>query len=153
MRSKIDIQFSVDAGIEQVMDALLAVESLAEWSTNYSDVRVGPRDAQNRPRRVFATAHFMGNADSQVLEYAWEPDAVQWRVVDSSRGSAGGGSIELAEGADGTTLVDYHVELSLPLPIPGLLLKRSLRKVHDDVVANFLDFVEQFPPSEGFVAG
>lgn len=152
MRSKIDIRFTVDADIDQVMDALLAVDLMAEWSTSYSDVRVGPRDADRRPRRVFVTAHFLGNSDIQVLEYTWEHHRVSWAVADSSRGSKGGGWIELAEGPDGTE-VDYHVELSLPLPIPGILFNRTLRKLHDEAISNFIDFAERFPEIEGYAVG
>lgn len=152
MRSKIDIRFTVDAHIDQVMDALLAVDLLGEWSTSYSDVRVGPRDADGRPRRVFVTAHFMGNSDAQVLEYFWEHNRVSWDVVDSSRGSKGGGSFDLVEGPDGTE-VDYHVELQLPLPIPGILFNRSLRKLNDEAVSNFIDFAERYPEVNGFRVG
>ncbi|MFC9874257.1 SRPBCC family protein [Nocardia salmonicida] len=153
MRSKIDIRFTVDAEIDQVMDALLAVDLMSEWSTSLSDVRVGPRDADGRPRRVFATAHFMGNSDDQVLEYTWEQYRSSWQVVDSSRGSKGGGWIELLEIPEGGTEVDYHVELSLPLPIPGILFNRTLRKLHGETVANFIDFAERYPEIGGYAAG
>lgn len=152
MRSKIDIRFTVDAPVDQVMDALLAVDLLAEWSTTYSDVRVGPRDADGRPRRVFVTATFMGNSDAQVLEFSWEHNRVSWEVVDSSRGSKGSGSFDLLETPEGTEL-DYHVEIQLPLPIPGILFKRTLRKVSDEVVANFIDFAERYPEVERYGVG
>ncbi|APE32845.1 hypothetical protein BOX37_01405 [Nocardia mangyaensis] len=149
MRSKTDIRFTVDADIDQVMDALLAVELLADWSAAYSKVRVGPRDTDNRPRRVFVTSHFMNYADDQVLEYSWERHRVSWNVVDSSRGSKGGGSFDLLESAAGTE-VDFHVELQLPLPVPGILFNRTLRRMNDETVANFIDFAERFPEVEGF---
>lgn len=152
MRSKIDIRFTVDAPIDQVMDALLAVDRMAEWSPSFSDVRIGPLDPDGRPRRVFVTAHFMGDSDAQVLEYTWEPHRVSWEVVDSSRGSKGGASYELFEGPEGTE-VDLHVEFRYPLPIPGLLFNRNLRKVNQQGVDNFIDFAEQFPHVEGHAIG
>jgi len=152
MRSKIDIRFTVDAPVDQIMDALLAVDLLAEWSTNYSDVRVGPRDADGRPRRVFVTATFLGNSDAQVLEFFWEHNRVSWEVVDSSRGSKGSGSFDLVEGHEGTE-IDYHVEIQLPLPIPGILFKRTLRKMSDEIVANFIDFAERYPEVHRYGVG
>ncbi|MFF0541695.1 SRPBCC family protein [Nocardia thailandica] len=140
MRSKTDIRFMVDAEADQVMEVLLAVDLLPEWSASYSDARVGARDDAGRPRRVFVTAHFMGNSDQQVLEYVWEENYVGWEVVDSSRGSKGGGSFELLPGADGTE-VHYHVELSLPLPIPGMLFNRTLRRIHEEAAAELADYV------------
>ncbi|MFE6924036.1 SRPBCC family protein [Nocardia sp. NPDC057663] len=149
MRSKTHIRFTVDAPFGQVMDALLAVDRLAEWSPSYSDVRIGPLDADGRPHRVFVTAHFMGDSDSQVLEYSWDYNRVSWDVVDSSRGSKGGGSFELSEGPEGTE-VDLYVEVRYPLPVPGVLFNRTLRKENNEVVANFIDFAERYPEVEGY---
>ncbi|MET9215496.1 MULTISPECIES: SRPBCC family protein [unclassified Nocardia] len=152
MRSKTHIRFTVDAPLDQVMDALLAVDRLAEWSPSYSDVRIGPLGPDGRPRRVFVTAHFMGDSDSQVLEYSWDYNRVSWDVVDSSRGSKGGGSFELAEGPEGTE-VDLRVELRYPLPVPGVLFNRTLRKENNEVVANFIDFAERYPEIERYGVG
>ncbi|MEV6063715.1 SRPBCC family protein [Nocardia asteroides] len=152
MRSKIDIRFTVDAPIDQVMAALLAVDRLAEWSPTYSDVRIGPLGPDGRPRRVFVTGHFMGDSDALVLEYSWEPNRVSWTIVDSSRGSKGGGSFELFEVSEGTE-VDLHVELRYPLPIPGMLFNRNLRKENQQGVDNFIDFAEQFPHVGGYAVG
>ncbi|MEV0079357.1 SRPBCC family protein [Nocardia neocaledoniensis] len=152
MRAKTDIRFTVEAGVDQVMEALLAVDRLADWSPSYSDVRMGPLDADRRPRRVFVTAHFMGDSDSQVLEYTWEPHRVSWEVVDSSRGSKGGGSFDLFETAEGTE-IDLHVEFKYPLPVPGILFNRTLRKQYDEAVANFIDFAERYPEVEGYAVG
>ncbi|MEV6660720.1 SRPBCC family protein [Nocardia fluminea] len=152
MRSKTDIRFTVAADIDQVMNALLAVERLGEWAPSYSDVRTGPRDADGRPRRVFVTAQFMGSPDDQVLEFSWEPDRVSWTVVDSSRGSKGHSSFELFVVDEGTE-IDFHEEMRLPLPIPGLLFNRALRKVSEEAAANFADFVQQFPGAGGYAVG
>ncbi len=62
MRTKTDIRFFVDTDPEQVMDALTAVESLPEWSSAYSDVRVAPRPARRRPRRRIIAAALRGSA-------------------------------------------------------------------------------------------
>ncbi|WP_280300475.1 SRPBCC family protein [Nocardia abscessus] len=67
MRTKTDIRFFVDTDPEQVMDALTAVESLPEWSTAYSDVRVATRDARRRPRRGVIAAGLLGSSDLEVM--------------------------------------------------------------------------------------
>ncbi|WP_336087974.1 SRPBCC family protein [Nocardia sp. SSK8] len=152
MRSKTDIRFTVDADIDQVMNALLAVERFGEWATFYRNVRTGPRDPEGRPRRVFVTAEFMGSVDDQVLEFSWEPDRVSWTVVDSSRGSKGTSSFELFAVDEGTE-IDYHEEMRLPLPIPGVLFNRTLRRAAEEAAANFADFVQQFPGVGGYAVG
>ncbi|WP_330227991.1 SRPBCC family protein [Nocardia sp. NBC_00508] len=149
MRTKTDIRFFVDTDPEQVMDALIAVESLPEWSSSYSDVRVATRDRRRRPRRVFVRAELLGSSDLQVLEYDWTDDRASWIVTDSTRGVRGGGWFEVSYSGDGTH-VQYHVELYLPIPVPGFLLKRTVRKANEVVVECFIEFAERFPESETY---
>ncbi|WP_328408307.1 MULTISPECIES: SRPBCC family protein [unclassified Nocardia] len=152
MRTKTDIRFVVDADPDQVMDALAAVESLPEWSNSYLDARVASRDDQGRPRRVFVKAELIGGSDLQVLEYDWTDSRSAWEVTDSTRGVKGGGWFEISDGKDGTD-VWYHVELYLPIPVPGLLVSRTLRRSNEEVVANFIDFAERFSETETIEAG
>ncbi|MGQ4600823.1 SRPBCC family protein [Nocardia sp. R6R-6] len=147
MRTKTDIRFFVDTQPTQVMDALVAVESLPEWSTSYSDIRVATRDRLRRPQRVFVRAELLGSSDLQVLEYDWTKNRAAWTVVDSTRGVRGGGWFEVSDGVDGTD-VWYHAELYLPIPIPGFLVKRTVRKANEVVAESFVDFAERFPEPE-----
>ncbi|MGQ4619157.1 SRPBCC family protein [Nocardia sp. R7R-8] len=149
MRTKTDIRFVIDTDPDQVMDALTDVESLPEWSSAYRDVRVATRDARRRPRRVFLEAELLGSSDLQVLEYDWTDDRSSWIVTDSTRGVRGGGFFEVSDSVDGTH-VWYHVELYLPLPVPGFLLKRSFRKANQGVVECFIDFAGRFPETETY---
>ncbi|MFE7798250.1 SRPBCC family protein [Nocardia sp. NPDC057440] len=152
MRTKTDIRFVVDADPDQVMDALAAVEQLPEWSNSFLDARVASRDDEGRPRRVFVKAELIGGSDLQVLEYDWTDSRSEWVVTDSTRGVKGGGWFEISDGKDGTD-VWYHVELYLPIPVPGLLVSRTLRRSNEEVVANFIDFAERFAETETIEAG
>ncbi|MFE9325937.1 SRPBCC family protein [Nocardia sp. NPDC052278] len=151
MRTKTDIRFVVDADPEQVMDALAAVEMLPEWSTSYSDARVASRDDNLRPRRVFVKAELMGGSDLQVLEYEWTETRSSWEVADSTRGVKGGGWFEVTEGEEGTD-VWYHVELYVPIPVPGMLVSRTMRRSNEAVVQNFIEFAEGFTENENYQA-
>ncbi|MFI7664405.1 SRPBCC family protein [Nocardia sp. NPDC049526] len=151
MRTKTDIRFVVDAEHEQVMDALAAVEMLPEWSTSYSDARVASRDDELRPRRVFVKAELMGGSDLQVLEYEWTETRSSWEVTDSTRGVKGGGWFEVTEGEEGTD-VWYHVELYIPIPVPGMLVSRTMRRSNEAVVQNFIEFAEGFTENENYQA-
>ncbi|WP_433626944.1 SRPBCC family protein [Nocardia sp. CA-120079] len=151
MRTKTDIRFVVDADPERVMDALAAVEMLPEWSTSYSDARVASRDDALRPRRVFVKAELMGGSDLQVLEYEWTETRSSWEVADSTRGVKGGGWFEVTEGEEGTE-VWYHVELYIPIPVPGMLVSRTMRRSNEAVVQNFIEFAEGFTENENYQA-
>ncbi|MGK8525135.1 SRPBCC family protein [Nocardia asteroides] len=148
MRVKADIRFAVDVGPAQVFDAVAAIEMLPEWSM-YSDARVATRGESGRPERVYVTADtFLGRSDLQVLEYAWTDDRVSWRVVDSCVGLGGGGWFEVVEDGAGAQ-VWYHTEVHSSLLVPGILLKRAVRRESETVVQNFVEFAEDFaaPPT------
>lgn len=147
MRTKSDVNFVVDADPGQVMAALEAVELLPEWFTSYTDARVASRDEHERPARVFVKTELLGNSDMQVLEYTWTANRVSWEVTDSTRGAGGGGWFEVSPGPDGTD-VWFHSEVYLPLPLPGLLVKRAVRKANEEVVERFAEFAERFPEVE-----
>ncbi|AXK86911.1 SRPBCC family protein [Nocardia farcinica] len=148
MRTKTDIRFTVDAGPAHVLDVLAAIELLPEWSM-YRDARVATRYENGRPRRVYVTADVLGSSDLQVLEYEWTDNRSSWQVVDSSRGIGGGGWFEVAEDPAGTR-VWYHTELQSGLPLPGLLMKRTVQRWHETVAQNFVEFAESYPENEKF---
>lgn len=149
MRTKTDIRFVVETDPANVLDALVAVEMLPEWSPIYQDARVATRDELGRPRRVFVTAELMGSSDLQVLEYDWNDHRVSWTVTDSTRGAKGSGWFEVSEGDEGAA-VWYHVEQYVPIPVPGILIKRSMRKSHEIAVQNFIEFAEGYPRAESY---
>ncbi|WP_067864482.1 SRPBCC family protein [Nocardia shimofusensis] len=148
MRTKTDIRFTVDAGPEQVLDMVAAIEMLPEWSM-YVDARVATRHEDGRPHRVYVTADVLGSSDLQVLEYEWTGNRASWQVVDSSRGIGGGGWFEVAANREGTQ-VWYHMELQSRMPLPGLLMKRTVQRWHETAAQNFAEFAESFPGSEQY---
>lgn len=151
MRMKTGITFLVDADPDRTMDAVTAVEMMPEWSSVYSDARVAGRDEHGRPLRVFVQAALLNFLDDQVLEYTWTDIRCSWKVADSTRGAKGGGYMEIDFDADtGGTVVRYGVDMYLPLPVPGILLKRSVRKALEAMVPNFTAFVQQYPERENY---
>ncbi|MFJ1458766.1 hypothetical protein [Nocardia sp. N2S4-5] len=42
------------------------------------------------------------------------------------------------------TEVWYHSELQLPIPVPGILMKRSIARVNEEAVQNLIEFIEKF---------
>ncbi|MEV6772538.1 SRPBCC family protein [Nocardia sp. NPDC051030] len=149
MRTKTDHRFVIDIDPEQVMEALLMVEQLPDWSPSHTDVRVATRDKNGRPKRVYVSASLMGRPDRQVVEYSCTTDRISWNVSESSAGAGGKGWFEVAELEDGATEVWYHSEVYLPIPAPGMLLKRSARREGEAMIENFISFVESVTGIEG----
>lgn len=149
MRTKTDISFDVQADPSQVMDALMAVEMFAEWSPDFTDARVATRDEAGRPRRVFIQVDVSNTPDMQVWEFSWSDHRMSWEVADSTRGIRGGGSFEVTGDADGSQVL-LRVEQHTPIPLPGFLAKRTVRRTYETLVENFTDYAEQFGESEAY---
>ncbi|MFE3001213.1 SRPBCC family protein [Nocardia sp. NPDC059246] len=149
MRTKTDHRFVIDIDPGQVMDALLMVEQMPDWSPSHQDVRVATRDKRGRPKRVYVSANLMGRPDRQVVEYTCTENRVEWRVSESSAGAGGKGWFDLGETEDGATEVWYHSEVYLPIPAPGMLLKRTARREGDAMISNFIAFVESVTGVQG----
>ncbi len=149
MRTKTDHRFIVDVDPDQVMEALLAVERTPDWSPSHKDVRVATHDAYGRPKRVYATVSPMGNSDRQVLEYDCTGERISWKVVESGAGGGGKGWFELEQSPEGTE-VWYHSEVYLPIPVPGILMKRSMAKANEEAVQNLIEFIEKFQFGENY---
>ncbi|MGW4356150.1 SRPBCC family protein [Nocardia sp. NPDC004582] len=149
MRTKTDHRFVIDLDPDQVMDALLMVEQMPDWSPSHQDVRVASRDKFGRPKRVYVSASLMGRPDRQVVEFTCTETRVEWRVTESSAGAGGTSWFDLAEIEDGATEVWYHSELYLPIPMPGMVLKRSARREGEALISNFIAFVESVTGLQG----
>ncbi|MFI6870768.1 SRPBCC family protein [Nocardia sp. NPDC050406] len=141
MRTKTDHRFVVDVEPETVMEALLSVERLPDWSPSHQDVRVASRDKYGRPKRVYVSATLLGRPDRQVVEYTCTEDRISWQVSESSAGAKGKGFFEITDTEDGTE-VWFHSETYLPIPVPGLLLKRTANRESEVMVENFIAYVE-----------
>ncbi|MFJ4656314.1 SRPBCC family protein [Nocardia sp. NPDC088792] len=149
MRTKTDHRFVIELDPDQVMEALLMVEQLPDWSPSHQDVRVATRDDRGRPRRVYVSANLMGRSDRQVVEYECADHRIAWKVLESSAGGGGKGWFELTEIEDGATEVWYHAEVYLPIPAPGMIMKRTQRREGETMIANFVAFVEAVTGIEG----
>ncbi|WP_067569346.1 SRPBCC family protein [Nocardia acidivorans] len=149
MRTKTDHRFIIDIDPDQVMEALLMVEQLPDWSPSHQDVRVATRDKMGRPKRAYVSATLMGRPDRQVVEYTCTENRVAWKVSESSAGAGGQGWFDLTETEDGGTEIWYHTELYLPIPAPGMLLKRTARREGEAAIENFIAFVESVTGVEG----
>ncbi|RJO77965.1 hypothetical protein D5S18_06735 [Nocardia panacis] len=144
MRTKSDIHIVVDSEPARVFDALAAVDQLPQWSPTHDDARIATRDESGRPRRVFVNTNILGSLDMQVLEYDWGESRAAWKIVDSSRGCKGNGWCEVST-AENETRLWFRTEVYVPLPIPGILLKRNMRKYSELAAQNFIGFLDGFP--------
>ena len=75
----------IDAKPDEIMDVLVDLESLTEWSSAHQKVEVLERDEHGRPSTSRQVVKVVDINDLQVLDYAVHDDGVSWALVSSKQ--------------------------------------------------------------------
>jgi Polyketide cyclase / dehydrase and lipid transport len=120
----------IEATSDEIMDILLDLESLTEWSSAHQNVEVLERDDEGRPSKSRQVVKVVGVSDEQVLDYTVHDDGVSWTLVSSKQQRAQNGRYTLTPDGDATKV---HFELTVdPLvPLPGFLIRRGAKGLMD----------------------
>jgi ribosome-associated toxin RatA of RatAB toxin-antitoxin module len=120
----------IEATPDEIMDILVDLESLTEWSSAHQKVEVLERDDEGRPSKSRQVVKVVGVSDEQVLDYTVHDDGVSWTLVSSKQQRAQNGHYKLTPDGDATKV---HFELTLdPLvPLPGFLIRRGVKGLMD----------------------
>jgi ribosome-associated toxin RatA of RatAB toxin-antitoxin module len=120
----------IEATPDEIMDILVDLESLTEWSSAHQKVEVLERDDEGRPSKSRQVVKVVGVSDEQVLDYTVHDDGVSWTLVSSKQQRAQNGHYKLTPDGDATKV---HFELTVdPLvPLPGFLIRRGVKGLMD----------------------
>jgi hypothetical protein len=111
---------------DEIMDVLVDLESLMEWSSAHQQVEVLERDAKGRPSRSRQVVRVVGVDDEQVLDYVVHDDGVRWTLVSSKQQRAQEGHYKLTPDGD-STRVCFKLTVDPVVPLPGFLIKRAAK--------------------------
>jgi ribosome-associated toxin RatA of RatAB toxin-antitoxin module len=116
----------IDATPNEIMDVLIDLESLTQWSPAHQDVEVLERDDEGRPTRARQVVKVVGVNDEQVLDYVMHEDGVSWTLVSSKQQRAQEGRYTLTpDGA--STRVSFTLTVDPVVPLPGFLIKKGAK--------------------------
>jgi len=120
----------IEATPDEIMDILVDLESLTEWSSAHQKVEVLERDDEGRPSKSRQVVKVVGVSDEQLLDYTVHDDGVSWTLVSSKQQRAQNGHYTLTPDGDATKV---HFELTVdPLvPLPGFLIRRGAKGLMD----------------------
>jgi polyketide cyclase/dehydrase/lipid transport protein len=116
----------IDASVDDIMDVLLDVDSLTEWSSTHQSAEVLERDEAGRPSTSRQVVKVVGVTDEQVLAYTVYDDGVGWTLVSSKQQRAQEGRYTLTPDGD-CTLVNFTLTVDPLVPLPGFLVKRGAK--------------------------
>lgn len=117
----------IEASPEEIFDVLADVESLPSWSPQYQSAEVLDTHDDGRPRRVRTRIKAAGVTDEQVIEYSWTADSVGWTLVSAGQLKAQDAKYTLTPQGDDKTRVRFDMDVDPSIPIPGFLLKSTLK--------------------------
>lgn len=116
----------IEATPKEILDVIADVEATPVWSPQYAKSEVLDTYPDGRPKQAKMTIKAAGITDTQVIEYTWTDSSVTWKLVSSSQmKSQDAGYTLTPEGAD--TRVRFDMKVDLSIPIPGFILKRTLK--------------------------
>lgn len=116
----------IEASPEEILDVIADVENTPTWSPQYQRSQILDTDDSGRPRRVKMTIKAAGLTDEQVIEYTWTADSVSWTLVSAGQLKAQDAKYTLTPQGEATK-VRFDMEVDPSVPIPGFLLKRTIK--------------------------
>ena len=116
----------IEASPEEIMDVIADVEATPTWSPQYQRAEILDSYDDGRPRQVKMTVKAAGLTDEQVIEYTWTDNKVSWTLVSAGQLKAQDASYTLTPDGD-KTKVRFDIAIDLSVPMPGFILKRTLK--------------------------
>ncbi|MFT3716727.1 MAG: SRPBCC family protein [Gordonia sp. (in: high G+C Gram-positive bacteria)] len=118
-------EFDIDAPAAVVMEVLMDVDALPDWSGPHKSAKILSTHDDGTPDRCEITVSLAGITDTQVLDYTWTEHTCSWDLVESGQLSKQHGKYTLTATSDTTTHVRFDLEVDLKIKLPGLLVKQG----------------------------
>jgi len=116
----------IEATPEEILDVIADVESTPTWSPQYQSSEILETYDDGRPKQAKMVVKAAGLTDTQVIEYTWTDTSVSWTLVSAGQIKSQDAKYTLTpDGAK--TKVRFDMKVDPSVPIPGFLLKRTLK--------------------------
>ena len=120
----------IEASPEEVLDVIADLESLTEWSAPHQSSEVIEWGDDGRPSVAKMKVKAAGITDEQVVAYTWGDNTVSWTLVSATQQRAQDATYTLTpEGKN--TRVMFDITIDPLVPLPGFLIKRTIKGVMD----------------------
>jgi hypothetical protein len=116
----------IEATPEEIIGVIADVEATPTWSPQYQEAVILQSYPDGRPKQVEMTVKAAGLTDVMVIEYTWTDGGVSWTLVSSGQLKAQDASYTLTPDGD-KTRVRFDMAIDLSIPMPGFILKRTLK--------------------------
>jgi len=116
----------IEATPEEILDVIADVQSAPTWSPQYQSAEVLDTYDDGRPKRVKMKVKAAGMTDEMEVEYSFTGNTAGWTLINSSQLKKQEAVYTLTPAGD-KTKVRFELTVDPSIPIPGFLLKRTLK--------------------------
>jgi ribosome-associated toxin RatA of RatAB toxin-antitoxin module len=122
---------TVSASPERCFSVVADIERYPEWAADIKEIVVEERDGEGRPLLVTFRAAAFGRSTSYTLRYDFSgaPHILSWVLTKGDITSKLDGSYVFDPAEGSGTLVTYHLEAELRVPIPGFIKMRAQSRI------------------------
>ena len=120
----------IEATPDEIMDVIADLESLPEWSGPHQSSEILETGADGRPAQAKMKVKTAGITDEQVVAYTWADNTVSWTLVSASQQRSQDAKYTLMPEGD-KTRVKFDITIDPLVPLPGFVLKRTIKGVID----------------------
>jgi ribosome-associated toxin RatA of RatAB toxin-antitoxin module len=120
----------IEATPEQILDVIADVGSAPSWSPQYQSAEILDTYDDGRPKRVKMKVKAAGLTDEMEVQYSWGENTAGWTLIKSGQLKAQDATYTLTPAGDKTgdkTRVRFELRVDPSIPIPGFLLKRTIK--------------------------
>jgi ribosome-associated toxin RatA of RatAB toxin-antitoxin module len=116
----------IEATPEEILDVIADVRSAPTWSPQYQSAEVLDTYDDGRPKRVKMKIKAAGLTDEQEVEYSWTDTTASWTLIKAGQLKSQDATYTLTQVGD-KTKVRFDLKVDPSVPLPGFLLKRTLK--------------------------
>jgi uncharacterized membrane protein len=135
---------TIDAPINQVQEALFALDKYPEWSTQIKSAEAITRDDQGRITKVKMTIDAGMMKDRPTLDYDWSeaPSKLRFSLEDADLLTGMDGMYSIKTIDEDTTEVTYELEVSLSMQIPAMMRQKAEKATIDAALSQLKTHLE-----------
>ena len=116
----------IEASPKEILDVIADVQNAPAWSPQYQSAHILDTYDDGRPKRVKMKVKAAGIVDEMEVEYSFTENSGGWKLIKSSQLKAQDALYTLTPAGD-RTKVRFDLKVDPTIPIPGFLLKRTIK--------------------------
>lgn len=119
----------IAADPDSIMDVIADYETYPDWQDEIKEAEILETDEDGWGTQVRFSVDATIAVVNYVLSYTYTDTSVRWTMVEGDKLKRNDGSYALTDQGDGTTLVEYDLEIEPGIKVPSMLRKQASKRI------------------------